>query len=157
MLLTVYVNQETAFVLRARGQSQFLSLRPGVADQATEEGALRQSIGGDAQLVRDLDAVTQARRNWQMQFADPAIQATRSGQNTYASEFELAQSKALFDQVRATVATASQDLQAERQRATDRLSRTADELAAFLIASVVVLVLTGVLLWRALRRWVTSR
>jgi hypothetical protein len=157
-LLTAYVNQETGvrgFVLT--GEESFLQpYDQGIADQQAASDALARDTGGNGGVDNDLDAVKAASDAWHQQYAEPAIAATRAGQTTYASDVALANSKALFDQLRAAFATTQTHLQAQRDRARDRLTTTSDELAGLLAASALVVVLTGIVLWRALRRWITE-
>jgi signal transduction histidine kinase len=157
-LLTAYVNQETGvrgFVL-TRDEAFLEPYDQGLAADSAESAFLRQAMQGNAGLTRDLASVEQAAGRWHDRFASPAIAAARAGEDSFASDVALANSKALFDGVRAAVDTMQRDLEAARQREKDQLDATSNQLAALMVASAIVLVATGVLLWWALRRWVTD-
>ena len=157
-LFTAYVNQETGvrgYVLT--GDPSFLQpYDQGGKDAVDQSSVLRDTLRDDVQLNRDLEGVDRAAVAWRQQFAQPAIDATREGQRTFASEAELSTSKVLFDDVRGAVDEARDHLRAAVDRAKDRLSTSSDQLAAVLAAAVVVLLATGFLLWRALREWVVE-
>ncbi len=129
-LTNALINQETGvrgFALSA--QDDFLApYTQGRQDESAAVAALRASLGGAfPQATADLNVALQAARAWQAGYAEPTIAAVRASgaplpTGNVGSTVD--QGKALFDQVRSSLATISTYL--GEQRATARRDLAAD-------------------------------
>jgi len=156
-LLLSYVDQETGVRGYILGHNPDF-LQPsvqGVIDQQREEKVLARDLAQQPALdglVRQAEVVA---ANWQRIFARPAIAATAAGNDVYGSPGALNRSKALFDQIRHRFAVLTKALDTARMHDGSSLDSATNQLIVVLAAGLVLLVIAAVMLWLALRTWVT--
>jgi serine phosphatase RsbU (regulator of sigma subunit)/CHASE3 domain sensor protein len=157
-LSTAYADQETGergYVL-TRGIPEFLEpYEKGRAAARRLVAQLRGALDTPG-LRRDLDDVTEAVAAWRRQAAAVELGATRDGDPERAARLvEEGTGKRLFDRVRAAQAVFAQRVQAEEDRAEQRLDDIRQTLTIVFAAIVAVAVLGAVLAGWLIRRWVT--
>ena len=157
-LLVAYLNEETGvrgFVLS--GKEVFL--QPYEMGRVLEQGSSTQldRMLTDQPALLDLaHAAEKAADKWRLEFAQPAIVAVRSHERKFRSREALLSSKSLFDAVRARFAVLDNALAHSRNSADRSLGSATDVLIGTLVASLVLVILAGLLLSRWLRVWVTN-
>ncbi|TQS43858.1 sensor histidine kinase [Cryptosporangium phraense] len=148
------LNQETGvrgYVLTK--QTSFLGpYDDGRESETSNLKTLRTSAAGNAELLQDLDEVEAAADAWRSRYAEPLIAAVKAGQPATAVQDD--QGKALFDTVRKAIGAFQDDLTTIRNTTYDELQTAIKTLIAIAIAALLLLLLAGAILWRALRRWV---
>jgi signal transduction histidine kinase len=153
-LLSNYLDQETGIRGYAlSGHALFLQpYQSGLAAVATEDQQLAALLPARSEAGHLLAVIRQRASAWQTQFAQPSIAATGSGNRAFDSNAELMSGTNLFDSLRQSIDALRSDLSAEHHVAERRLATSSDELAAVMIASLVVILLNSVVIWVALRR-----
>ena len=157
-LLVAYLNEETGvrgFVLS--GKEVFL--QPYEMGRVLEQGSSTQldRMLTDQPALLDLaHAAEKAADKWRLEFAQPAIVAVRSHERKFRSRGRCCSSKSLFDAVRARFAVLDNRLAHSRNSADRSLGSATDVLIGTLVASLVLVILAGLLLSRWLRVWVTN-
>jgi signal transduction histidine kinase len=157
-LLVAYLNQETGvrgYALSGNG----IYLQPyteAAMDLPVLEKQLTASLAGQPRLLELLQQVKQQASDWQRQFAEPVVAAVARGETAYDTPQVEQVGKTLFDTLRVRFDSLDQALNAGRTSSGNELTTATDQLVAALIIALVLLVGSGVLLSRALRRWVTD-
>ncbi|MFG1920493.1 CHASE3 domain-containing protein [Cryptosporangium sp. NPDC048952] len=124
----------------------------GLQNQQQHLRTIRDSIPQDDGLQDDLDRVDSAINAWRSQYADPAIAAARAGRTTATTVDD--EGKALFDAVRKAIAAFQNDLTDIRNGIYDDLQSAIRTLIAVAVIALVGVLIAGLILWRALGRWV---
>ena len=155
-LLANYLEEENGVRGYAlTGQSLFLEpYDTGLAAAAAENRQLSGLLPAGSAAGRLHADVQQKAQAWQDQFARPLIEAISAGDRTAASDRLLTTGKNRFDDLRQSVGSLQAELASERSTAQSRLTTSLDQLAIVMILSLVVVLLTGGLIWWALRRLV---
>ncbi|MFJ3767458.1 CHASE3 domain-containing protein [Streptomyces sp. NPDC090082] len=150
------LNQETGVRgYGLTGTPEFLvPYREGLAEQNADIAQLSDLLHGDAEGLRDLEAVEGAIARWQERFARP-IAVSPPGAASPLVAARAAEGKTTFDQVRSTLAVQQGRLRADRARARDDLGSTM-RLRNWLFTAIalVIAVMTG-LVFEGLRRGIT--
>ncbi len=157
-LSTAYADQETGergYVL-SDGDPTFLEpYARGRAIARTLVAQLHADLDVPA-LRRRLDVLTRAVASWQRQAADPEIALARNGEGEAAmARVAEGTGKDLFDQVRAALGPLAARVQAEENRAEQRVNDIRGRLTALFAAIVAVAVVGAVGAGFLIRRWIT--
>ena len=157
-LLTAYLNEETA----VRGYAvstnpTFLEpFQQGRADARQLTAQLLRLVRGRSDLEALVAVVMRRATAWENQYAIPAAAATPSQVSTYASPARLAASKQLFDANRAAFTALDGALGHDRAVADHRLDVSTHRLALALLGALLLVIVVGITVWRALRSWVLA-
>ena len=157
-LLVAYLNQETGVRGYILSDNQTL-LDPyvqGLAQERQTSLSLHRLLANQPKLLASVEAAEQQAALWQERFATPAIAATRAGNPSYTSNAALLRGKALFDAVRSRFDTVDREFATSRSALGTSLNSATEALVASLIVTLVLLVIIGVVVSRALRVWVTA-
>jgi signal transduction histidine kinase len=157
-LLVAYLNQETGVRGYILSDNQTL-LRPyvqGLGQEHQTSLSLHRLLANQPKLLASVEAAEKRAALWQERFAKPAIAATRAGNPSYTSDAALLRSKALFDAVRSRFDTVDREFATSRSALGTSLNSATAAVVASLIVTLVLLVITGVVVSRALRVWVTA-
>lgn len=100
-----------------------------------------------------LRQVEQDSRTWYQQWAEPVIQKIAVGGTLTKADAEAG--KQLFDRVRISYDAYIKQLRSGRNAAAAELRTTTDRLFEAVIASALIAVLAGLVLWQLMRRWVS--
>ena len=144
VLLSDLVNQETGvrgYVLSGGNPDDLAPYTQGLAAQQADEASIRTltTIGSYPAIAADLDALDAAVGAWRSTYAQPAIDRMPG--------IPVTDGRALFDKVRASVATLQNNLGAERIAARERLNVAANSLAW--VGTGVALMVAGFLVTAA--------
>ena len=153
-LLTAYVDQETGirgYVL-TKGPLFLQPYQQGQANANAATAGLARLLPSRSRAGELLARAQLAAAAWETQFAHPALVATRSGDDRYATDQAQARGKSLLDGFRSDVTALQADLGREQAAAKHRLAVSADVLVGVLIAAAAILALTALVIWRSLRR-----
>jgi signal transduction histidine kinase len=148
------LNQETGvrgFALTK--QASFLE--PYTSGKKTESDNFKKldaSVKGNDHLQADLAAIRRNADAWESQYAAPVVAAVREGKSSTTIQSD--QGKALFDAVRGSITDFQGDLTALRNQQRDDLDSATKTLVIVAIVALLAILVAGVVLWRALRRWV---
>lgn len=124
----------------------------GRRDQDEHLATIRRSMPSDDALQRDLKRVDDAIGAWRGRYAEPAITARRAGRpSTTVADDE---GKQLFDALRKAITAFQDDLTTVRNGVYDDLQTAIRTLIGVAVAALVCVLIAGVVLWRALARWV---
>ncbi|GAA3386793.1 sensor histidine kinase [Cryptosporangium minutisporangium] len=149
------LNQETGvrgYVLSK--QRDFLDpYDEGLAEQKKHLATARAAVRGNESLEEDLDRIERGADAWRSQYADPLITAARAGRTT-TTTIQDDQGKELFDEVRSAITAFQNNLTVIRNEVYDDLETAITTLIVVAILALVGVLVAGVVLWRALRRWV---
>jgi signal transduction histidine kinase len=150
------VDQESGFRgFALTGDERFLDpYRAGQRRGERAEARLADLEGSFSQLQRRHAEIDRAVERWRGEAVQPGLEAVRAG-GTLRDE-ELFRSKALFDDVRASVRGYRAEVMAIREDAVAELERDVALLFAVLVSALVLLLASAALVWAALRRWVTG-
>lgn len=129
---------------RAGSGSTFTEVADRIAD-LTHDDALRSSA------VRADDVA----QDWFVSYAEPLVAQVRSDGPQSVTNAQVEHGKERFDEVRAAVAAFSDELSNVRDHEAAELDRWTRVALASLVVMGVVGLVAGVLVWVALRRWVT--
>ena len=155
-LRSALLNQESGvrgYVLA--GDDKFLEpYTRGRADEAAAVQRLQATIGGDSLWTTAVQDTLARAAEWRQTSAEPLIASVRTNGPKAATPELLAESERRFDAFRFASATLEEALDAERGRANQRLDTATRRLAQVAVAGVLGAALGGVVLWRALARWV---
>jgi signal transduction histidine kinase len=111
-------------------------------------------LPADAVPVAALQKVETTARDWYDGWAAPTVAATDRGETPTPGQ--VATGKQLFDTFRSSYETYINGMRAGRADARDHLSLLTNLLFAAVIASALLAVLGGVLLWYLMRKWVSK-
>lgn len=152
-LLADMVNQETGLrgYTLAKTESFLVPYRTYQAEQERHSAVLRRLLGGRDDLLADLDAFERAADAWRSGIALPNIARVRSGDRSVTTQAAADAGKAAFDRVRTSSATLTQHIKAVTDRAEAGRRTAIDYVWAAVIASAVLILLAGAVLWRGLR------
>ncbi|MFI5955578.1 ATP-binding protein [Cryptosporangium sp. NPDC051539] len=148
------LNQETGvrgYVL-TKQQTFLTPYEDGTKAESKNLASIRSALKGNAGLLRDIDEFEAAANAWRTRYAEPLINATRLGQPATTGQDD--QGKTLFDAVRDATTTFQNDLTSIRNNTYDELQSAINTLIAIAIVALVLLLIAGGILWRALRQWV---
>ena len=155
-LRSALLNQESG----ARGyalaaEEQFLEpYTRGRADEAAAVKHLQAAIGNDPALTTALNDTLHRAAEWRQTSAEPLIATVRASGARAATQALLQESENRFDAFRLASATLEQALDAERADANRRLDKATRVLVQVAAAGLVAGAVGGLVLWRALARWV---
>ena len=157
-LLEAYLDEETG----VRGY--ILSQNPAFAqpyltgnqDQKTAYARLADDLRAYPHLLALAKDAHQAGQSWNLDSAIPTIISTRSGDPLQVQEQLLGPAKVRFDSVRQSFTTLDDALTAQRADTGTTLSDATNQLIAALVFGLVLLLLAGIALERALRAWVVA-
>jgi signal transduction histidine kinase len=140
------------------GDKSFLA--PYTQARARENQAitrLRRLLAGRPELLADVSAVQADIEAWRREFAEPAIADLAAGRRPPASGLpQETLGKDRFDTLRTALDGLRNDLSAQREASRRDLSGSTDILIILFGVTLGLVVVIGVLLWAALRRWVTD-
>ena len=157
-LAKAYSDQETGlrgFTLA--GNMSFLApYTNGRADERAQVRALRRELANRPDLLDRLDDVTAAARVWRTTVALPAIDETKADGVKAGTTDQIDEGKRNFDAIRGALTKLQRPVQESRDGASRALNGSLVLLRAVLLISFCLLIALGVLIWMALRRWVTS-
>jgi signal transduction histidine kinase len=128
----------------------------GRADAVAARENIQRAISREPGLTAALNDTLHAAEAWRQTAAEPLIASVRANGPKAATPALLAESKTRFDDFRFASATLEEALATERARADERLDTATRRLAQVAVVGVVGAALAGVLLRRALARWVVS-
>ncbi len=135
-------NTETLQPLDQAGQPWAHPISPAVA----------RLLPDQPQAASALTRVEQDSRAWYDQWGAPTIQRTRAGQPTTSDQ--VLAGKKLFDTFRQDYGRYVEQVQARRATSAQRLAALTSSLFATALASAVLALITGLVIWSLLRRWV---
>ncbi len=155
-LLANYLDQENGVRGYAlTGQTLFLApYHSGLAAVATENQQLSSLLPARSRAGRLHALVEDRARAWQDQFAQPVIAAISAGNGIGGRDRILTAGLDLVDSLRQSVTALQQELATERVDAQARLTSSLDQLAIVMGVALAVVLLTGGVIWWALRRLV---
>jgi len=158
-LVTALIDQETGVrgYALAGGEESFLEpYTRGAATERTEAARLRR-LTAQVPEVREPVADTIARAEaWRAEIALPTIAAIRSGGSERGATARIEAGKQRFDAFRTASATLSRQLTERRARARAALDDATTRLEAVILGGLVAVILAGIVLWLALRRWIVG-
>ncbi len=156
-LVVALLDQETGLRGYAlSGNASFLGpYDQGVAAAKQYDTAMRALLAGHPQAIADLDTLDAAVARWRVEFAQPVLDLV-SRHGTVTNPALLDKGRSDFDQIRAAADVLDRRLAGMLAAAHDRIERLLRLLSALFALTIVCVVLIGVGIWRALRRWVTG-
>ncbi|HEV7206869.1 MAG TPA: CHASE3 domain-containing protein, partial [Jatrophihabitans sp.] len=155
-LLADVVNQETGVRGYALGhRDSFLQpYRDYLAAEVRHEKALSRLISGRGDLQTAFTEFRTATRAWRSSIATPFIARVRAHDPSVGEAASSDRAKAAFDRIRVAASALTAKIGAVRDQAKrDRVTSIRIVVAAFIVSALLVL-LAGVVVWRALRRTV---
>ena len=155
-LRSALLNQESGVRGYAlAGEEPFLEpYTRGRADEAAAVKHLQAAIGRDPRVATALNDTLQRAAEWRETSAEPLIASVQASGAKAATQALLQESEHRFDAFRLASASLEQALDAERARANRRLDEATSVLVQVAVAGVLAGALGGLVLWRALARWV---
>lgn len=150
-------DQETAvrgYVIA--GQRQFLT--PYYVGQRAEQVAaadIRARVQDRPDLLADVDAITDATKQWRAEYGEPLIKAVTPGAPFVVNTEFADRSKADFDEIRALFDEQNRHLSNARQAGLDRLERLQGWRDTVLLSMVAAFFVTALLLAVLIRKAVT--
>jgi hypothetical protein len=155
-LLEAYLDEETG--VRGYILSQNVAFaQPYVSgnhDQQVAYTQLASELRSYPHLLALAEAAHEAGQNWNLDFAIPSIISTRSGDPATIQDQLLGPGKVRFDTVRTRFAALDAALSAQRTDTGAALSDATEQLVAALAFGLLLLLLAGLAIERALRAWV---
>ena len=137
------------------GQMDFLTpYEQGLGDAKKYLADAASGIGDEAALRRDVAEVQRLADAWRLQYAEPSIAATRAHRALTTAQTDLG--KSLFDELRGTLENFQTDLATIRDRLNQDLRDANRTLRIIAIVALLGMLVAGVVLWQALRRWVLT-
>ncbi len=157
-LFEAYLDEETGvrgYILsRNAGFAQpYLS---GNHEQAIASTRLVADLRSHPQLLALAESAHRSGQEWTVDWAIPTIVSTREGNPLQAQEELLGPGKVRFDALRNRFASLDAALASARSTTGSALADAADQLTAVLLFGLVLLVLAGIAIERALRAWVVG-
>ncbi|HEX3796739.1 MAG TPA: ATP-binding protein [Acidimicrobiales bacterium] len=155
-LLVAYVDQETGirgYVLSH--DTTFLQpFDQGLIAQKSTEAVLYRTLADDPDLLQLARQATTQASIWQKRFASPAVISTAHGGTAYESVPAELRGKHFFDGIRTRFDRLDAALSTSRGNAGNNLDSATTELEVALAAAALLVIAGGLILRRALRRWV---
>ncbi len=151
------VDQETGLRgYELSGDPSFLQpYQDGVGNEIASYQQLNALLLDEPESLAVLQRSREAAERWRAEYAQPRLAlVAREGRFPLSRE-ELREGKLRFDEVRATSDQLNGRILTARDAADRQLTRATRLLTGVLILAAVGTLLAGVLLWRALLRWVT--
>ena len=137
------------------GQTDFLApYTHGTSDAKTYLATAATVVRGRSKLERDLAEVRRLADSWRTQYAEQSIAATKAHRAVTAAQTDLG--KRLFDSIRASLSNFQDDLSAIRGTLTQDLRNSNRTLRIISLVALIAILIAGVVLWRALNRWVLT-
>lgn len=156
-LVASLVDQETGmrgYLLQA--DDSFLQpYEVGRAAETELRASLATRVAGQPVLQRRLDVLQQRIDQWHRDYADPAIAAVRAGGTDASTLRDPVLGKASFDAVRLAGTDLDAAVRVAALRARDNVTGAVRTLVISLVVAAVALIVLLVLIFRALRVWVT--
>ncbi|MCK9899258.1 histidine kinase [Parafrankia colletiae] len=156
-LVASLVDQETGmrgYLLR--GDDSFLEpYEVGRAAETELRASLATRVAGRPDLQRRLDVLQQHIDEWHRDYADPAIAAVRAGGTDASALRDPVLGKERFDAVRLAGTDLDGAVRVAALRARDNVAGAVRALVISLVVAAVALIVLLVLIFRALRVWVT--
>jgi signal transduction histidine kinase len=118
------------------------------------QAVVAAKLPADQVPTAEIARVEAASKAWYTEWAAPTIQQTGAGNTLSAAEID--RGRQLFDQVRSAYNDYITVLRQGRQDATDRLGELTNLLFMAVIASALIAVAGGSVLWYLMRRWVSK-
>ena len=150
------VNSETA----VRGYA--LSGQPTALEPLDEAGRpwetslveqISPEIPDDQIPMTKLRAVEEASRAWYREWAEPAVRQTEAGRRLSSADVD--RGKMMFDRFRNSYEEYISELRHSRQENVDRLRALTSLLFAAVVATALIAVVGGIVLWYLMRTWVS--
>ncbi len=157
-LLVAYLNQETGvrgFIL-SDDPTLLDPYVQGLTQERQISSRLDLLLANQPQLRRSVELAERQASRWQQEFARPAIATTRAHDTSSTSKAELLRGKALFDAVRTRFNAVGRRFAAARSASGANLDSATTALVVSLLVALLLLVLIGVVVTRALQAWVTA-
>ena len=154
--LTAMVNQETGVRGYALGQDEAF-LEPYNLAQllgGNAQSTLRKYLLGHPDLLAQLKALNDAIEAWRTTVAEPIIAQVRAGDASAAAAAGSPEARAAFDLVRARSNALTSSIDDERTRVAEDRERAFKYVWAVVALGTLVLLFTGLVLGRGLRRQV---
>ncbi|WP_035741994.1 sensor histidine kinase [Parafrankia elaeagni] len=156
-LVASLVDQETGmrgYLLQ--GDDSFLEpYEVGRTSETELRASLATRVAGRPDLQRRLDVLRQRIDEWHRDYADPAIAAVRAGGTDASTLRDPALGKEHFDAVRLAGTDLDDAVRAAALRAREDVTGAVRTLVVSLVVAAVALIVLLVLIFRALRVWVT--
>ncbi|WBB79074.1 CHASE3 domain-containing protein [Micromonospora sp. WMMD882] len=155
-LLNALLDQETA----VRGyavSADRADLAPydgGVRQEQERLASMRRLAAGYVGIDDDLDRVQAQAEQWRRSVAAPVIAAVEQNGTAAGQALITDQTRAQFDQIRATMAQVEAEILTVRQATVRHVERTGDLLVILLIVAAAVVTVAGLLLLVSLERMV---
>jgi signal transduction histidine kinase len=127
-------------------------LSPAYRQRSAELNSL---VAEEPVLRGPLEVTAKAAGTWYTSFAQPVMARVKAQGARSVSPAEISRGKALFDTVRADYGDYQSEVLARREAANHVLSRKTTLLFVAVVLGAVGAALVGLVLWWALRRWVT--
>jgi signal transduction histidine kinase len=137
------------------GQLDFLEpYTQGTSNAKKYLATAADGVQGKSKLERDLSEVRRLTDSWRTQYAEQSIAATKAHRAVTVAETDLG--KRLFDSVRASLSKFQNDLNAVRTTLNQDLINANRTLRFISLVALLAILVAGVVLWRALSRWVLT-
>jgi signal transduction histidine kinase len=156
-LLIALIDQETAVRGYAvNGEADSLTpYTEGLTREKEAAAKLDQLLAGRSELLTEVHAIEAGAARWRTGVAEPIITDVRAGDLTAAQGEIDSSARQQFDEVRDRIARLQGSISAERAVAAVDVKAGVTHLVELLISAGVVILLTGILLFVALRVLVT--
>lgn len=153
-----YLDEETGIrgYLLTRDPAFLQPYTEGAVKERAASERLRAALAGDPRLLGLAADAQDAASRWHQDFVLPALMVTRTGGTDVAEQQLLGPGKARFDVVRSRFAALDAALSVERSSSAASLSVASTQVLVALVVGIVLVVVVGIGLARALRRWVTD-
>jgi signal transduction histidine kinase len=154
--LTAMVNQETGVRGYALGQDDAFLEPYNIAELlgGSAQSTLRKYLLGHPDLLAELRELDDAIDDWQTTVAEPIIAAVQAGDDSAVEAAGSSEAKAAFDRVRAASNQLTSSIDEMRTQVAEDRERAFDYVWFAIALSSAILLVTGLLLARGLRRQV---
>jgi signal transduction histidine kinase len=156
-LFVSLVNQQTGLrgYALTRDPQYLRPYEQGRIDTDRDLERLRARIVSEPTLKPLVEEFATRARAWQDAYVEPAVRLVQQTPQDETPDLDFARGKAYFDQVRASYDRLNARFADARLQARNELTTSTAYLFALVIGAAVLAVVASLLLWIALRRWVT--
>ena len=152
------LNQETG--LRGYALTRQNSyLAPYTDSRAQTDADLRRLhslLKNEPQISANLNVLEADARKWQQSYTVPALATSRATPRNAVPRLQFARGKAMFDTIRTDYDRLSGSITDARTHARNQLRTATQLLYGLVVGAAVLAVIISVVLFRSLRRWVTT-
>jgi signal transduction histidine kinase len=156
--LTAMVNQETGVRGYALGQDEAFLEPYNIAQLlgGSAQSTLRKYLLGYPDLLAELRELNSAIDEWRTTFAEPIIAQVQAGDDTAAAAAASPEALAAFDRIRSASNDLTNSIDAQRTKVSDDRERAFVWVWSVIAFGTAVLLVTGIVLGRGLRRQVLN-